>query len=149
MSDPYKALASAIYVCRQVLMGNNIETDDQKLRANGLYDDWVEGNHAKGEIYNADGQTWECYMPYDNAAYPDVVPGSAAWSTFNRPLHGRTRETAQPWVRPTHSMDIYRYGEWMIWTDGFHCRCIAENGTNFGPDEYPGGWEKEEFVWPS
>ena len=144
MSDFYKALASAIYVSRQTLANKAIETDDQKIRASGLYEDWVEGKHTKGDIYNADDQTWECYADYDNAVYPDIVPGNAAWFTFNRPLHGKTRETARPWVKPTHAEDIYRKSEWMIWTDGTYCECIAENGTNFSPEEAPTLWRKEE-----
>lgn len=146
MSDLYKALASAIYVSRKSLAGKAIETDDEKIRASGLYEDWTPGAHKAGEIYNADGQTWECYADYDNGVYPDIVPGSTAWPTFNRPLHGNTRETARPWVQPTHAEDIFRYGEWMIWTDGMRYECIAENGTNFSPEEYPGGWRMEEIM---
>ena len=146
MSDFYKALSSAIYVSRQTLAGQAIETDDQKIRASGLYEDWAEGKHTKGDIYNADGQTWECYADYDNAVYPDIKPGGAAWFTFNRPLHGQTRETARPWVKPTHSMDIYKLGEWMVWADGTFCECIAENGTNFSPEEYPDGWRSESLI---
>lgn len=144
MSDFYKALASAIYVSRKTLANKAIETDDEKIRASGLYEDWAEGKHTKGDIYNAEGQTWECYSDYDNAVYPDIKPGEAAWFTFNRPLHGKTRETARPWVAPTHSMDIYKLGEWMVWTDGTLWECIAENGTNFSPEEAPTLWRKEE-----
>ena len=144
MSDLYKALASAIYVSKQQLAGKGIKTDDQKIRASGLYEDWAEGKHEAGEIYNAEDQTWECYQSYDNATHPDIKPGEAAWYTFNRPLHGTSRETARPWVQPTHSMDIYRKGEWMVWTDGWLWECIAENGTNFSPEEYPGGWQKDD-----
>lgn len=144
MSDFYKALASAIYVSRQTLANKAIETDDEKIRASGLYENWTAGKHTKGDIYNADDQTWECYQDYDNAVYPDIKPGEAAWFTFNRPLHGKTRETARPWVKPTHAEDIYRKSEWMIWTDGTYCECIAENGTNFSPEEYPAGWRKDD-----
>lgn len=137
----YDALASAVYLAKTLLP--NITDDDQRIRASGLYSEWVAGNHKKGETYNAMGQTWECYQDYDNAVYPDIVPSSVAWSTFNRPLHGKTRETARPFVHPAHAEDIYRYGEWMIWTDGLYYRCVAENGTDFSPEEYPGAWEVE------
>ena len=146
MSDLYKALASAIYVSRLTVAGKAIETDDEKIRASGLYDDWAEGDHKVGEIYNAEGQTWECYQDYDNAVYPDIVPGSAAWQTFNRPLHGRSRETARPWVAPSHSMDVYQKGEWMIWTDGAYYECLADAGTSFSPEEYAPWWRKEELI---
>lgn len=146
MSDFYKALASAIYVSRQTLANKAIETDDQKIRASGLYDDWTDGDHKKGDIYNAEGQTWECYADYDNAVYPDIKPGEAAWYTFNRPLHGKTKETARPWVAPTHSMDIYKQGEWMIWTDGSYRECVADPGTDHSPEVAPTLWRKEEIL---
>jgi hypothetical protein len=128
---------------------NAVERSDEAvLQVYGLYPKWKPGKHTKGDIYNALGQTWECYQDYDNAVYPDIRPGEAAWFTFNRPLHGKTRETARPWVAPTHSMDIYKLGEWMVWTDGTLCECIAENGTNFSPEEYPAGWRTDEPMMP-
>lgn len=140
------ALSSSIYVSRMQLAGQSIDDDDKRIRASGLYDEWTAGNHAVGDIYNAEGQTWECYQAYNNAANPDIIPGNSAWFTFNRPLHGKTPETARPFVQPTHSKDIYFYGECMIWTDGTTQRCIAPNGTNFSPADYPGGWEEAGSV---
>lgn len=140
------ALESAIYVARQQLAGTPIEDDDQRIRASGLYDEWAAGNHAKGAIYNAMGQTWECYQTYNNAVYPDIAPGSPAWFTYNRPLHGKCPETARPWVQPTHSEDIYRNGECMVWIDGTIQRCTAPYGTDHSPEAHPAFWEevKEE-----
>lgn len=135
------ALSSTIYLSRLALKGETVDTDDKRIRASALYEDWAAGAHAVGDIYNAYGQTWECYQAYDNAVYPDVVPGTAAWYTFNRPLHGTSPETARPWVAPTHSIDIYKQGECMIWTDGSTYRCTAANGTNFSPADYADAWE--------
>ena len=135
------ALSSTIYAAKLSLRGETVDDDDKRIRASGLYEEWKEGTHTVGEIYNANGQTWECYQAYDNGIYPDIVPGTAAWFTFNRPLHGKTPETARPWVQPTHSMDIYKKGECMIWTDGVTYRCIAPNGTDYSPDVYPAFWE--------
>ena len=143
MIDPkmLDALSSSIYLSKLQLKGETVDDDDKRIRASGLYDDWSAGAHTVGQIYNAAGQTWECYQAYDNATHPDITPGTTAWFTFNRPLHGKTPETARPWVAPTHAEDIYRNGEYMIWTDGTTKRCVAVNGTNFSPDEYPAGWE--------
>lgn len=138
------ALASAIYVARLTAAGKSVSDDDQRIRASGVFPDWAAGNHSAGEIFNADGQTWECFQSYDNAVYPDIAPGNSAWFTFNRPLHGKTKETARPWVAPMGAHDIYRYGEHMIWTDGTIYRCIAASGTNFSPADYPSGWEIPE-----
>lgn len=144
MSDLYKALASAIYVSRQTLANKAIETDDQKIRASGLYEDWAPGNHTAGEVYNTPDQTWECFQNYDNAVYPDIKPGEAAWFTFNRPLHGKTKETARPWVRPMGAHDMYHAGEWMIYTDGMTYLCKQD--TNFSPEEYAAAWEADEAI---
>ena len=135
----YDALASAVYLAKTLLPG--LTEDDAKLRASGLYSEWAEGKHTKGDIYNADGQTWECYQDYDNAVYPDIKPGEAAWYTFNRPLHGKTKETARAWVRPMGAHDMYHAGEWMIYTDGMAYLCKQD--TNFSPEEYASAWEAE------
>lgn len=149
----YAALTSAIYVNAMTLNGKEIITDDQKLRAGGLYSDWVPGSHTVGEIFNTHQtdelgpeweQTWECYQAYDNAVYPDIAPGNSAWYTFNRPLHGKSKATAQPFVPVQGSHDIYRFGEYTIYKDGLTYWCTATNGTNFSPEDYPDAWEVAE-----
>lgn len=134
------AIDSAIYLAKLNLAGETVDTDDKRIRASGLYENWAPGNHPKGEIYNAVGQTWECFSPYDNAVYPDIRPGEEAWYTFNRPLHGKSPETARPWCKPRHgTTDIYHQGEYIIWTDGSVRRCRRD--TDFSPEEYPEDWE--------
>lgn len=125
--------------------------DDAIIQCSGLVDDWKSGNHLVGEVYNtrsgvhAEGreweQTWECYQAYDNAVYPDIVPGNSAWYTFNRPLHGKSPETARPFVKVQGAHDMYHSGEYMVWTDGSIYRCLTD--TNFSPEEYPNVWEKQ------
>ena len=137
----YDALASAIYVARQSLAGAAISTDDQKLRASGLYEDWTKGSYSVGDIRNAKNQTWECHTAHDNAEYPDISPDNPqTWANFWRPLHGRSPETARPWVQPQYgTTDIYHAGEYMIWTDGTIRRCKQD--TNYSPEEYAPAWE--------
>lgn len=134
------ALESTVYLSRLLLEGDEVRTDDMRLRASGLYPEWAPGEHRQGEHYNADGQVWECFAAYDNAVYPDVRPGGASWHTFNRPLHGVTPGTARPWCQPRHgTADIYHAGEYMMWTDGGVYRCLRD--TNFSPEEAPADWE--------
>ena len=116
------ALSSAIFVSRCTLNGEAVDTDDKRLRASGLY--------------------WECFLEYDNATYPDIRPGQAAWYTFNRPLHGTTPETARPFVPVQGAHDMYHAGEYMVWTDGTIQRCKED--TNFSPEDYPQAWETWE-----
>lgn len=40
----------------------------------------------------------------------------------------------------TRAHDMYKSGEYMIWTDGNTYRCKQD--TNFSPEEYPQAWEK-------
>ena len=136
MSKLAEQLAAMAYLARQQLAA--ITDDDKRLRAAALYPDWAAGRHSPGDIYAADGQVWACYAAYDNAVYPDIRPGTAAWYTFNRPLHGRTPQTARPFVAPTHAEDIYRAGEYMT-LDGELYACVRD--TSFGPAEDPDAWE--------
>lgn len=133
------ALTSAIYLARKQVYTATISDDDEKIRASGLYDDWTAGNYSVGDIRNANGQTWECFQAHDNATYPDVNPDNAAWYTFWRPMHGKSPETARPFVPVQGAHDMYRAGEYMIYTDGLTYRCKQD--TNFSPTDYPQAWE--------
>lgn len=115
--------------------------NDMVLRCSGLAEPWVPGDHKSGEVYNVGDQTWKCFADYDNGTYPDVKPGDPSWFTFNRPLHGKSIETARPWVKPENgTTDIYHSGEYMVFTDGHTYK--AKRDTNFSPEEYPADWEK-------
>ena len=115
-----------------------VVADNDRLAASALYPKWVEGEHAAGDIYTARGQVWECIQSYDNAVYPDIVPGGAAWGTFHRPLHATTTEQARPFVQPTGAHDIYKAGEYMT-LDGVLYKCLQD--TAYSPAEYAAAWE--------
>ena len=133
--------AAAVRADVESLFAASSMDDDGKIKIDFLCPAWSAGNHTKGENYTAAGQTWECYQSYDNAVYPDIIPGNPAWYTFNRPLHGKTPETARPWVAPQGAHDMYHTGEYMIYTDGALYKCLSD--TNFSPEEYPQAWEKQ------
>ena len=116
----------------------HITEDNERLLVNVLYPRWTAGSHAAGDIYTAEGQVWECIQGYDNAAYPDIVPGGAAWGTFHRPLHGTSPETARPFVTPTGAHDIYKAGEYMTLDDVLY-HCLED--TAFSPVQYAAAWE--------
>ena len=116
-----------------------VEDDNERIKVSALYPDWAEGKHKVGEIYNAADQTWECFQAYDNAIYPDINPSNSAWFTFNRPLHGKSPETARPFVKPMGAHDMYHMGEYMIWTDGAVYKCVVD--TVYTPEEYAPAWE--------
>ena len=127
---------------RELLKTMDIQTDDQRIAVGGLWPEWVKGKYEVGDIYTAMGQVWECFAAYNTDEHPDIYPGSSAWRTFNRPLHGTSPETAMPWAAPTNATDIYKAGEYMIWTDGTLYKCVSD--TNFSPADYPQAWKKQE-----
>ena len=49
------------------------------------------------------------------------------------------KKCALPWEAPTGTHDMYKTGEYMIWTDGTVKKCAQD--TNFSPTEYPQAWE--------
>lgn len=132
-------LKSAVYLSKKTAA--NISDDEERIKVSVLYPDWSEGKHEVGEIYNADEQTWECFQAYDNAIYPDINPKNSAWFTFNRPLHGKSLETARPFVKPMGAHDMYHVGEYVIWTDGAVYKCVTD--TVYTPEEYAMAWEKQ------
>lgn len=91
-----------------------------------------------GEVYTARGQVWECIQGYDNAVYPDIVPGGTAWGTFHRPLHATAPEQARPFVAPTGAHDIYKAGEYMTLGETLY-KCLQD--TAHSPTEYANAWE--------
>lgn len=98
---------------------------------------------SSGDIYttNEPDQVWECFAAYGNAIYPDITLGSTAWWTFNRPLHGTTRETAREYVAQTGAHDMYHASEWAIFSERYY-RCKQD--TSYSPEEYAKVWEVGE-----
>ena len=98
----------------------------------------ITNETSVGDLYNAAGQTWECCAAYDNAVYPNIVPGNGAWHTFNRPLHGTAPDTARPFVPPAGAHVMYKAGEYMTLDDRLY-RCLMD--TVYAPAEYAPAWE--------
>ena len=132
---------SAAAVGRMVLAQMADLDDDSRIRVSGLYEPWTAGKYETGDIRNAGGQTWECFQAHDNATYPDIKPGSAAWFTFWRPLHGKSPETARPFVPVQGAHDMYRAGEYAIY-EGALYKCVQD--TAYSPEDFPGAWENAE-----
>lgn len=138
----YDEMTSTINAVKLLVASGTIPatTDEARITVSGLYPEWTEGSHTAGEVYNTNGQTWECFQAYNNAVYPDINPGNSAWFTFNRPLHGKSKETAREFVRPTHSLDQYFKDEWMIY-DGSYWLCLRD--TSYSPDDDSTAWENK------
>lgn len=129
---------SAAAVGRMVLAQMADLDDDSRIRVSGLYESWTAGKYEAGDIRNAGGQTWECFQAHDCAVYPDIKPGSAAWFTFWRPLHGRTPSTARPFVPVQGAHDMYKIGEYAVFEDALY-KCVQD--TAYSPEDYALAWE--------
>ncbi|MFQ7753809.1 MAG: hypothetical protein ACLRH1_07710 [Acutalibacteraceae bacterium] len=130
---------SAAAVGRLVLAQMAGLDDDARIRVSGLYELWTAGKYEAGDIRNSGGQTWECFQAHDCAVYPDIKPGSAAWFTFWRPLHGKSPETARPFVPVQGAHDMYKIGEYAVFEDALY-KCAQD--TAYSPADYPQAWEK-------
>lgn len=82
------------------------------------------------------GSPKECMTAYDGTVQQDWTIDTA---TLWKPWHSRKKEYALPWEQPTGAHDMYKAGEYMIWTDGNTYQCTQD--TNFSPEEYPQAWE--------
>ena len=129
---------SAAAVGRLVLAQMAGLDDDARIRVSGLYEPWAAGQFKVGDIRNSGGQTWECFQAHDCAVYPDIKPGSAAWFTFWRPLHGKSPETARPFVPVQGAHDMYKIGEYAVFEDALY-KCVQD--TAYSPADYAPAWE--------
>lgn len=99
---------------------------------------WKPGAYATGDVRMYESNPYKCVQGHDSTANPGWTPDTtpALWAQY----HGTTPETARPWVAPTGAHDMYKQGEYMIWTDGalYHC----EDDTVFSPGDYAQAWTK-------
>ena len=135
------AMDSVTAYVRAMMKTSPLTDDESKLLVCGGCEDWAPGKHEVGDLKNNMGQTWECHQAHDNATYPDITPDNPqTWATFWRPLHGKSKETARPWVKPQYgTTDMYHAGEYMVWSDGRIKKALQD--TVHSPDEYPQAWE--------
>ena len=119
-------------------LSDSVLDDDARIRVSGLYEPWAAGQFKVGDIRNSGGQTWECFQAHDCAVYPDIKPGSAAWFTFWRPLHGKSPETARPFVPVQGAHDMYKIGEYAVFEDALY-KCVQD--TAYSPADYAPAWE--------
>ena len=135
------ALESLVRYARGKLMDDMKSTDDKTegIACRGLIPVY-EQNHAYevGDVrtHPVTGTPKECITAYDGSVQPDWTIDTA---TLWKPWHSRKKEYALPWEQPTGAHDMYKAGEYMIWTDGVIKKALRD--TNFSPEEYPADWE--------
>lgn len=139
-----EALESVIRYARTKIMAEISEMDDKTegIACKGLFPVY-EQNHSYSvgdvRLHPTTGNPKECMTAYDGSVQQDwTIDTSSLW----KPWHSRKKEYALPWEAPTGAHDMYKAGEYMIWTDGTVRRCKAD--TDRGPDVLPDNWETVE-----
>ena len=136
--DPTAALQE---IQKQAVMEQIAESEDKTLgiQCMALFPGYVQNKqHEVREValHPETGYPYECMTAYDGSVQQD-------WTINNRtlwkPWHSRKAEYALPWEAPTGVHDMYKSGEYMIWTDGTVRRCKTD--TDRGPDVLPDNWE--------
>lgn len=125
---------------RSILAEKLAGTEDKTLAiaCMAFFELWAPGKYAVGDIRTdpATGYPRECMTAHDSTVNTDwTIKTASIW----KPYHSRKKEYALPWEAPTGAHDIYKAGEYMIWTDYKVYRCRMD--TNFSPVDYPGAWE--------
>lgn len=99
---------------------------------------WKQGIYNIGDVRLWDSIPYKCVQAHDSTNNEDWNPTVASlWMQY----HGTSKETARAWVAPTGAQDMYKVGEWMIWTDGTYYECLSD--TNFSPVDYAAAWRAD------
>ena len=137
MSEAQKARLTAYRVAMDAAV-ENVREDTAAINCVAtLVRLWKPGAYAVGDVRIHGGIPYRCVQAHDSSANPGWTPQAepALWMQY----HGTTPETARPWVDPTGAHDMYRAGEYMIWTDGSTYKCVQN--TAYSPGDQPQAWE--------
>ena len=137
MSEAQKARLTAYRAAMDAAVEAAREDTAAINRVATLVRPWKPGAYAVGDVRVYGGIPYRCVQAHDSTQNPAWTPDAtpALWMQY----HGTTPETARPWVAPAGAHDIYRAGEYMIWTDGQMYKCLQD--TAFSPADQPQAWE--------
>lgn len=119
----------------QLLTGRN---DDSLVQFIALLPQWQPGAFEVGDVRRGeDGQPYRCVQAHDSTGNPSWDTSTASlWMVY----HAKSAEHALPYKAPSGAHDIYKAGEYMLYTDGKVHHALQD--TAYSPDEYPQAWEK-------
>lgn len=121
------------------LVGKIAENTEEVNSYTAAVREWKEGAYAVGDVRMYQGVPYKCVQGHDSTANPGWTPEAtpALWMQY----HGTTPESARPWIAPTGAHDMYKAGEYMIWTDGKTYK--SKMDTAYSPTDYPQAWEDQ------
>ena len=120
-------------------------TANEVIDLGPLLEPWKAGtsespiDYAVGDVRTYNNQPWKCVQAHTHHGEPGWEPGAVSmWGAY----HATDAHHALPWVKPTGAHDMYKAGEYMIWTDGNKYKCVQD--TAYSPEEYAQAWEVVE-----
>lgn len=101
--------------------------------------DWIPASYSINDVVKYNDIPYKCVQAHDSTNNSEWTPSStpALWMEY----HGTSKETARNWIAPTGAHDMYKKGEWMIWTDGSLYECLSD--TTYSPVDYAAAWQKD------
>lgn len=128
---------------QKTLLEQQLKDNDDKTLAiacMAFFEPWTPGQYEVGDIRTnpTTGYPRECITAHDSTVNTDwTIDVGTIWKAY----HSRKKEYALPWEQPTGSHDMYKTGEYMIWTDKEIYKCLSD--TVYSPEEYAQAWEKQ------
>lgn len=128
----------------KALLAKELENNEDKTLAiacMSMFPTWTKGKYKVGDIYTSPntGYPYECILEHDSTINTDwTIDIRTLW----KPYHSKKKEYALPYEAPVGAHDIYKKGEYMIFTDKEIYLCLSD--TNFSPLEYAQAWELVE-----
>lgn len=126
---------------QKLVLAQQLESSEDKTLAiscMAFFEAWSKGIYKVGDVRtdSKTGYPYECILAHDSTV-------NTTWDisvrTLWKPYHSRKKEYALPWEQPIGAHDMYKQGEYMIWTDKEIYLCKQD--TNFNPSEYSQAWE--------
>lgn len=140
-----RTIDEGVLELQKTLLLQQLENNEDKTLAiacMALFDVWTNGEYKVGDIRTdpATGYPYECIQSHDSILNTTwTIEERSLW----KPYHSREEKYALPWIKPTGSHDMYKTGEYMIWTDKDIYLCL--NDTVHSPAEYSQAWERIEM----
>lgn len=127
---------------QKVILSQQLENTEDKTLAiacMAFFDMWTPSKYSVGDIRTnpTTGYPYECILEHDSTNNPTW---DISVRTLWKPYHSRKKEYALPYEAPTGAHDMYKTGEYMIWTDGEIYECLSD--TNYSPIDYAQAWSK-------
>lgn len=138
-----RTLQEGMIELNKALLSEKLDGNEDKTLAiacMAMFEPWTKGAYIVGDVRTnpTTGYPYECILDHDSTNNPTW---DISVRTLWKPYHSRKKEFALPWEQPTGVHDMYKSGEYMIWTDGEIYLCKSD--TNYNPSEYGQAWEKQ------